>query len=67
MGSSILHCTTTNHTETDMSTERTVYDMHAFVDGKRVEVKNAKSYMEAIKLLQAKIDAIKAAKKGAQP
>ena len=50
-----------------MSTERTVYDMHAFVDGKRVEVKNAKSYMEAIKLLQAKIDAIKAAKKGAQP
>ena len=50
-----------------MSTERTVYDMYAIVDGKRVEVKDAKTYTEAMKLLQAKIDAIKAAKKGGKP
>ncbi len=47
-----------------MSTERTVYDMYAIVDGKRVEVKDAKTYIEAMKQLQAKIDAIKAAKNG---
>lgn len=49
-----------------MSTERTVYGAYAIVDGKRVEVKNAKTYTEAIKLLQAKIDAIKAAKNGSK-
>lgn len=49
-----------------MSTERTTYGAYAIVDGKRVEIKYAKTYPEALKLLQVKIDAIKAAKKGAQ-
>lgn len=46
-----------------MSTERTVYGAYAIVDGKRVEIKDAKTYPEALRLLQAKLDAIKAAKK----
>ncbi len=47
-----------------MSTERTKYGAYAIVDGKRVEIKDAKTYPEALRLLQAKIDAIKAAKNG---
>ncbi len=47
-----------------MSTERTVYGAFAIVDGKRVEIKDAKTYPEALKLRQAKLDAIKAAKNG---
>lgn len=46
-----------------MSTERTAYSAYAIIDGKRVEVKSAKSYSDAIKQLEALIAKAKEAKR----
>ena len=45
-----------------MPATTTTYGAYAIVNGKRVEVKNAKTYSEALALLKIKIAEVKGAK-----